>query len=135
MPPSVSRSGRPIELLPSGPISLIGNSAPSLAALIHRGVCFKKITTRRTKTSPSVAAKTLGQAFKLNSWPLQFIPTLFLHLHNFSGHIGWHGNLIANFYYFNQNPSILCYTCIYKTSIVVTAHWQIGKDQKYQNDC
>ena len=65
-PPSISRSGRPIEILPSGPISLIGNNAPSLAALMHRGVRFKKITTRRAKTSPSVAATTLAQAFKVN---------------------------------------------------------------------
>ena len=66
-PSSVSRSGRPIELLPSGLISLIGNSAPSLAALMHRGVRSKKITTRRAKTSPSVAATALAQAFKVNS--------------------------------------------------------------------
>jgi len=66
-PPSVSRSGRAIELLPSGPISLIGNNAPSLAALMHRGVRFKKITTRRAKTSSSVAATALEQAFKVNS--------------------------------------------------------------------
>jgi len=66
-PPSVSRSGKTIELLPSGPISLIGNNAPSLAALMHRGVRFKKITTRRSKTSPSVAATALAQAFKINS--------------------------------------------------------------------
>ena len=63
----VSRSGRPIELLPSGPISLIGNNAPSLAALMHQNVGFKKITTKRTKTSPSVAATALAQAFKVNS--------------------------------------------------------------------
>jgi len=67
-PPSVSRSGKPIELLPSGPISLIGNNAPSLAALMHRGVRFKKITTKRTKTSPSVAAAALAQAFKVENF-------------------------------------------------------------------
>jgi len=66
-PPTVSRSGKPIELLPSGPISLIGNNAPSLAALMHRNVRFKKITTKRAKTSPSVAAAALAQAFKVNS--------------------------------------------------------------------
>jgi hypothetical protein len=38
-----------------------------LAALMHRGVRFKKITTRRVKTSPSVAATILAQAFKVNS--------------------------------------------------------------------
>jgi len=65
-PPMVSRSGKPIELLPSGPISLIGNSAPTLAALMHWSVRFKKITTKGAKTSPSVAAATLAQAFKVN---------------------------------------------------------------------
>ena len=65
-PPTVSRSGKPIELLPSGLISLIGNNAPSLAALMHRNVRFKKITTRRSEISPTVAAATLAQAFKVN---------------------------------------------------------------------
>jgi len=69
-PPSVSRSGKPIKLLPSSPISLIGNNAPSLAALMHRGVRFKKITTKRTKTSPSVAATALAQAFKVENFHL-----------------------------------------------------------------
>jgi len=87
-PPSVSRSGKPIELLPSGPISLIDNNAPTLATLMHRGVRLKKITTKRTKTSPSVAATALAQAFKVNYQILQLIPIPFLYLHNFSGHIG-----------------------------------------------
>jgi len=87
-PPLVSRSGRPIELLPSGPISLIGNNAPTLAAIVHRGMRLKKITIKRTKTSPSVAATALAQAFKVNSQILQLIPIPFLYLHNFSGHIG-----------------------------------------------
>ena len=64
-PPSVSRSGKPIDLFPSGPISSIGNNAPTLAAIMHRGVRLKKVTTKRTKTSPSVAASTLAQAFKV----------------------------------------------------------------------
>jgi len=61
---SAGAEGR--ELLPSGPISLIGNNVPSLAALMHRRVRFKKITTKRAKTSPSVAATALAQAFKVN---------------------------------------------------------------------
>jgi hypothetical protein len=32
---------------------------------MHRGVRLKKVTTKRTKTSPSVAASTLAQAFKV----------------------------------------------------------------------
>ena len=69
-PPSVSKSGKPMELLPSGSISLIGNNAPRLAALMHWGACFKKITTKRTKTSPSVAATALAQVFKVDSFYL-----------------------------------------------------------------
>jgi len=61
---TVSRSGRPIELLPSGLISLIGHNAPSLAVLMHRNVRFKK-TTKRSKVSPPIAAATLAQAFKV----------------------------------------------------------------------
>jgi len=49
---------------------LIGKNAPSLAALMHRGVRFKKITTKRAKTSPSVAAAALAQAFKVESFYL-----------------------------------------------------------------
>jgi len=64
-PPSVSRSSKPIDLFPSGPISSIGNNAPTLAAIMHRSVRLKKVTTKRTKTSPLVAASTLAQAFKV----------------------------------------------------------------------
>ena len=34
-----------------------------------------------------------------------------------------------------RTSSILCYTCTYKTFIVISANRQIGKDQKYQNNC
>ena len=95
-PPLVSRSGKPIELLPSGPISLIGNNATTLAAIMHRGVRLKKVTTRRTRTSPSVAASTLSQAFKvkvLNSFihtnfiftPITLVLTNFLLLYQHTG--------------------------------------------------
>jgi len=66
-PPSVSRSGKPIDLFASGPISSIGHNAPTLAAIVHRGIRLKKVTTKRTQTSPSVAASTLAQAFKVYS--------------------------------------------------------------------
>jgi len=65
-PPSVSRSGKPIEIFPSGPFSSIGNNAPTLASIMHQGVRLKKVTTKRMKTSPSVAASTLAPAFKVN---------------------------------------------------------------------
>ena len=71
-PPSVSRSGKPIDLFPSGPISSIGNNAPTLAAIMHRGVRLKKVTTRRTQISPSVAASTLAQAFKVHFQTLSY---------------------------------------------------------------
>ena len=74
-PPLGSRSGRPIELLPSGPISLIGNNAPTLAAIMHRGVRLKKVTTKRMKTSPSVATTALAQAFKVKFFRVNWIHT------------------------------------------------------------
>ena len=107
-PPSVSRSGKPIELFPSGPISSIGNNAPTLAAIMHQGVRLKKFTTRRTKTSPSVAATALAQAFKVKFLILQIIPIPFLY------------------------PIVLVLT---KLLTVVSAHWYIGKDQKYDCRC
>ena len=66
-PPLVSRSGKPIELLPSGLISLIANNAPTLAAIMHRGVRLKKVNTKWAKISPSLAAFTLARAFKVGS--------------------------------------------------------------------
>ena len=108
MPPLVSRSGRPIELLPSGPISLIGNKAPTLAAIMHRGVRLKKVTTKRTKTSPSVAATALAQAFKVNFFE-------FFNLYRF-------------------HPYTCC-TCTHKLFIVVSVYRYIGKDQKYDCRC
>jgi len=48
----------------------MGNNAPSLAARMHRGVRFKKITTKRAKTSPSVAATAVAQAFKVENFYL-----------------------------------------------------------------
>ena len=68
-PPSVSRSGKPIDLFASGPVSSIGHKAPTLAAIVHRGIRLKKVTTRRTQTSPSVAASALAQAFKVTTKP------------------------------------------------------------------
>jgi len=82
--PSVSRSGKPIDLFPSGPISSIGNNAPTLAAIMHQGVRLKKVTTKRAKASPSVAASTLAQAFKVNfqNFPYQFHFSHLLHLYS-----------------------------------------------------
>jgi len=71
-PPSVSRSGKPIDLTPSGLISSIGNNPPTLAAIMHRGVRLKKVTTKRTQISPSVAVSTLAQAFKVHFQTLSY---------------------------------------------------------------
>ena len=93
--PTISRSGRPIELLQSGPISLIGHNAPSLSALMHHNIRFKKTTSKWSKVSPSVAA-TLAQAFKVNSWLSLFTlissPTYII----LSGYIGCDRNVIGN---------------------------------------
>jgi len=98
--PVTSKSGRPIKLPPSGLISLISHNAPSLAALMHRNIRFKKTTTKRSKASASVAAATLAQAFKVN-----FLIIIAFYMPNsshthfiFSGYIGYNGNLIRNFY-------------------------------------
>jgi len=127
-PPSASRSGRLIELLPSGPISLIGNNAPTLAALMHRGVRLKKVTTKRMKTSPSVAATALAQAFKVNSQILQLIPIPFLYLHNFRGTSANMGTSSVTFTVSIRTSLIPCYTCTHKFFIIVSAYRHIGKD-------
>ena len=47
---------------------------------MHRGIRFKKMTTKRSKTTPSVAAATLAQAFKVNFqffYHTDFIPYLY----------------------------------------------------------
>ena len=55
----MSKSGGPFDLRPVPLISPIGYNAPTLAALTHRRARFKKITTKRSKATPSVAATTL----------------------------------------------------------------------------
>ena len=135
-PPSVSRSGKLIELLPSGPISLIGNNAPSLAALMHRGARFKKITTIRAKTSSSVAAAALAQAFKVESLFFfnlyRFYPILTQFFQDTSAAMGTSS---VTFIVSTKIPSTLCYVFTYETFIIVSANWQIDEDQKYQDSC
>jgi len=94
----MSRSGKPIDLLPSSTVSLIGHNAPSLAVLMHQNIRFKKMTTKRSKTSPSVAAATLAQAFKVKSSNFLFIMPILSHIHTIlSGCIGYDWNVIGNF--------------------------------------
>jgi len=71
-------------------------------------VRLKKVTTRQSKTSPSVAATALAQAFKVKFLILQLIPIPFLY------------------------PIVLVLT---KLLTVVSAYWHIGKDQKYDYRC
>ena len=66
---------------------------------MHRNVRFKKITTRRSKTCPTVAATTLAQAFKVDFWFPLLIPIPFYTHTIFSGYIGCYGNFIGNFYH------------------------------------
>jgi len=63
----MSKSGRPFDLRPVSPISPIGYNAPTLAALTHRGARPRKVTTKRPKSTPLVAAATLAQAFKVTT--------------------------------------------------------------------
>jgi len=115
---------------------LIGNNAPSLAALMNRGVRFKKITTKRVKTSPSVAAAALAQAFKVESFYLfnlyRFHSILTQFFQDTSAAMVTSS---VTFTVSTKIPSILCYNCSYETFIVVSANWKIGKDQKYQDNC
>jgi len=62
----VSKSGPPFDIRPASPISLIGHNTLSLAALMPQGIRFKKMTTKRSKATPLVAAATIAQAFKVN---------------------------------------------------------------------
>jgi len=115
---------------------LIGNNAPILAALMDRGVRFKKITTKRAKTSPSIAAAALAQVFKVESLYLfnlyRFHSILTRPFQDTSAAMGTSSVM---FTVSTKIPSILCYTCTYETFIVVSANWQISEDQKYQYNC
>ena len=93
----MSKSGCPFDLQPVSPVSFIGHDAPTLAALMHRGIRFKKMTTKRSKATPSVAAATLAQAFKVKSLVIFIIP-ISAYTHTIlSGRIDHNWNIIGNF--------------------------------------
>ena len=131
----MSRTGRPFDLQPVSPISLIGHNTPSLAALMHRGVCFKKMTTKWSKAAPSVATATLAQAFKviLNLFLLyRFQPALTLSFQGVStttraSSVTLHKTLsfLMNF----KNIPLLPYLT-QKTLCLVAANQRIGKGPK-----
>jgi len=91
-PPSISRNGRPIELLPSGPISLIDNTAASLAALMHRGVVFQENHHQASENIPVGSCHCFGTSFQGKSLNSSTYTDSILTFTQFSGHIGWHGN-------------------------------------------
>ena len=64
---------------------------------MHRGVHLKKVTTKRTKTSPSVAASTLAQAFKVTVKPF--------HSYRFYFYICYIGTHKFSFPYQQSNAS------------------------------
>ena len=134
--PTVSRSGRTIDLLQSGPISLISHNAPSLATLMHRNIRFKK-TTKRSKVSPSVAAATLAQAFKVFS--IFLITPISSHTYIiFSEHIGRNGTssitlFCTKLYFLAKLHQYPFYTQLTEPLFSITANWRIGKDQKHAN--
>jgi len=100
-------------------------------ALMHRGARFKKITTKRTKTSPSVAAAALAQVFKVESFYLfNLYRSHSILIRLFQDTSAAMGTSLVTFS--TIIPLILCYTCTHETFIVVSANWQIGKDQKCQ---
>jgi hypothetical protein len=53
----------------------------------------------------------------------------------FSGYIDSYRNLIGNLYPFNKISSTFFHICTHEILVVVTANWQIGKDQKCSNKC
>ena len=92
----MSKSGQPFDLQPVSLISLIGHEAPTLAALMHRGIRFKKMTTKRSKATLSVAAATLAQALKVKSLIIFIIP-ISAYTHTIlSGCIDHNWNVIGN---------------------------------------
>ena len=92
----MSESGRPFDLRSVSPISAIDYNAPTLAALTHRGACFKKITTKRPYATPSVAAATLVQAFKVTTLII-LIMLISIYIYTiFSGHNDCNWDIISN---------------------------------------
>jgi hypothetical protein len=67
--PSMSKSGKPFDLRPVSPISLIGYNALTLATLLHQRTRAKTITSKSklatARATPLAAASTLIKAFKV----------------------------------------------------------------------
>jgi hypothetical protein len=66
--------------------------------LMHRNIRFKKTTTRRSKVSPSVAAATLAQAFKVRFSTFVSIMSISSYTDIIlSGYISCNWNVIGNY--------------------------------------
>jgi hypothetical protein len=67
--PPISKSGKPFNLLPASPVSVIGYNAPTLEALTFQRARTKTITSRprlgTSRVSPKAAASSLIKAFKV----------------------------------------------------------------------
>jgi hypothetical protein len=67
--PSISKSGKPFNLYPTSPISIIGYNAPTLEALTFQRTRAKTITFRprlgTSRATPKAAASSLIKAFKV----------------------------------------------------------------------
>jgi hypothetical protein len=71
---------------------------------MHRGARFKKMTTKRSKASPSDTAATIAQAFKVKT--LNYFMSTLAHTYTiFSGCIGRYWNIINNFSCINHYDS------------------------------
>jgi hypothetical protein len=101
---------------------------------MHQGVRFKKMTTKRSKATPLVAAATLAQAFKVNP---QFIHVILISTYTYtirSRCIDHNSNVIGNFalhqtllFLMNfRNIHLLLYLT-HKTLRLVAANQRIDK--------
>ena len=136
----MSKSGRPFDLRPESPISLISHNAPSLAALMHRGVHFKKMTTKRSKAAPSVAVATLARALKVN---LQLIPAIPISTYTyiiFPVCIDYNWNIISNstlhqilLFLMNFRNILLLSHLTHQTLHFVAANQRISKGSRCSN--
>ena len=71
----MSKNRWPFDPRPVSPISPTCYNTPTLGTMMHRGARPRKITTKRSKATPLVAAATLVQAFKVTILITLIAPT------------------------------------------------------------